>query len=456
MKKFFLLAILAVAASVGLFAQDKKPGSSFVLNLDYARFRYDAQNGYLEVYYAFYPHLLTYATAEGSLHAGVMLSTKIINNATKTMVVNQRVRLPVVVKDTSSASFRHPFTTQAGYALPFGEYTLEVVAADSLNSSRRDSVSLTLDIQPYSETLSISDLELSSRVQPSDKKDDPFFKNSLEVVPNPTLVFGVATYPVVFNYAELYNLSPTATYTVKTQIVAPDGKTMKESSKSRKYGATNSVEAGMINVTSTMPGRYIYRLSLLDETAAELARSEKTFYVYNPHLKPPAAAAASTFQNAPLAGLTAAELDEEFRKARYLAVKEEIKFYAQIESESGKREFLSKFWTAIEAGRGDFPPMKRSEYLRRAETASQSYSSLGKAGWRSDRGRVFILYGEPDQIERFPSDIGAKPYQVWGYNSIEKGVEFIFVDRLGNGDYQLVHSNKRGELQDESWRRYLL
>jgi hypothetical protein len=49
----------------------------------------------------------------------------------------------------------------------------------------------------------------------------------------------------------------------------------------------------------------------------------------------------------------------------------------------------------------------------------------------------------------------AKPYQTWYYYGLEKGVEFIFVDRLGNGDYQLVHSTKRGELQDENWQSYL-
>jgi hypothetical protein len=80
---------------------------------------------------------------------------------------------------------------------------------------------------------------------------------------------------------------------------------------------------------------------------------------------------------------------------------------------------------------------------------------LNKEGWRTDRGRVYLLYGEPDHVLRVPSECNSKPYQTWYYYGIEKGVEFVFVDRLGNGDYQLVHSTKRGELQDETWQRYL-
>ena len=41
-----------------------------------------------------------------------------------------------------------------------------------------------------------------------------------------------------------------------------------------------------------------------------------------------------------------------------------------------------------------------------------------KDGYRTDRGRVYLIYGEPDQIDRFPSETNMKPYEVWYYNSI--------------------------------------
>jgi len=81
--------------------------------------------------------------------------------------------------------------------------------------------------------------------------------------------------------------------------------------------------------------------------------------------------------------------------------------------------------------------------------------SIGREGWEIDRGRVYILHGEPDEIERMPSSEDRKPYEIWHFYQIENGVQFIFVDRSGFGDYLLVHSTKRGELQDPTWERYL-
>ena len=57
-------------------------------------------------------------------------------------------------------------------------------------------------------------------------------------------------------------------------------------------------------------------------------------------------------------------------------------------------------------------------------------------GWRTDRGQVLVLFGEPDFVERHPYNFNAKPYQVWYYYRI--GKQFIFVDEDGVGNYELL------------------
>jgi hypothetical protein len=93
------------------------------------------------------------------------------------------------------------------------------------------------------------------------------------------------------------------------------------------------------------------------------------------------------------------------------------------------------------------------EYLKRVEYSNQHFKALGKKGWRTDRGRVFLKYGEPSEIERFPNQIDTKPYEIWYYNEIEGGVIFIFADLTNFSDYQLIHSTSRGELRDDNWQR---
>jgi len=72
---------------------------------------------------------------------------------------------------------------------------------------------------------------------------------------------------------------------------------------------------------------------------------------------------------------------------------------------------------------------------------------------KSDRGRIFIIYGEPSEIERYPNQVDTKPYEIWYYNELEGGVVFVFGDLTGFSDYTLLHSTLRGELRDDNWLR---
>ncbi|MBC8186512.1 GWxTD domain-containing protein [candidate division KSB1 bacterium] len=454
MKKSIFLIALVTLCFTWLFAQDLTPPGSLNLNLDYARFRYDEQLCYLEIYYSFYPFQLTYNLLDGKYTGGVKLFTRLTNNKTKKLAIDEQTSLPIVINDTTEASFRYPFISQAGYALPLGEYTLQVMAADSINPSRQDSISLPVSLQGYPDKLVCSDLELCSNVKSSSKKDDPFSKNSLEVIPNATLIFGVTAHPVIFHYLELYHLNPDETYTVKTLIKDFQGKIIRESSKSRKYGVRNTTEVGMTNVTSIVSGKYNYCIELSDKKSHVLTQTKKAFYIYNPHLQAKPVTTPS-IQESEFAGLSGDALSNEFRQAKYMATEEEIKIFKQIDSETGKREFLVKFWTEVEKGRFDYSPIKRAQYLHLIEVANENYREMGKEGWRTDRGRVYILYGKPDDIERFPSLGESKPYEIWRYHRIESGVEFVFIDRLGYGYYELVHSTKRGELWNDDWEDYL-
>ena len=55
-------------------------------------------------------------------------------------------------------------------------------------------------------------------------------------------------------------------------------------------------------------------------------------------------------------------------------------------------------------------------------------------GWRSDRGRIYIIYGEPHLVDDYYEDIRGYSFQKWVYSN---GKEFIFIDRLMTGDYSL-------------------
>jgi len=455
MKKVFGFCLVLCLAALSLAtAQMNATKQAFVLNLDYAKFRNTDSSGYLEIYYGFYPSLVTFDMRDAAPKGILKVSTRVREVSSGDLRVNTLSTVLIPMPDTSRGGVGSVMISQSGYALPVGEYRLDVKVVDSLSPARGDSISLPLSIKSQGVLPWISDLELCSNIKNSTRKEDLYYKNSLEVIPNPTLVFGAATHPVMFNYSEIYNLDTTQTYTLKTQVVAGDGKVVKESYKARKFGVKNAVDAGMTNVASIASGKYRLRLILADEKGNGVAVSEKQFFLYNPHIQSDQKAAA-TLKASELAGMSADEMADEYQKARYLATDQETKTFSQITSEEGRREFLGKFWSEIEAGRLGRAPVMRAVYLQRVASANVRFRAMGRDGWRTDRGRVLMIYAEPDEIERFPSGQNNKPYEVWRYYSIENGVEFVFVDRSGFGDYVLVHSTKRGELRDDEWQRFL-
>jgi GWxTD domain-containing protein len=232
-----------------------------------------------------------------------------------------------------------------------------------------------------------------------------------------------------------------------------NGEIKKNTSRQKHYGVKNAVEVGTTTIVNLSSGKYLYQVRILDSSLRELAIAKKQFYVNNPqvkHVSSPISMKAAEFL-----GMTADEMANEFRTAKYLASDPEIKTFSSITNAEGRREFLAKFWSDIESGQHGQTNFTRAIYLERVITANQRYHSMGREGWQTDRGRVYLLYAEPDEVERFPSSDNGKPYEIWDYNQIENGVIFVFIDRNGFGDYQLVHSTKRGELQDESWQKYL-
>ena len=453
MKKI-LMAALSVSIAFSASAQESGM-ARFVMNLDYARFKYDSSQCYLELYYGFYPQLVTMQqAADASKEGYIRFDLELTKKSTGERALNEHFVIPVKL-DSSQSNPTHSLVSATGYALAHDEYILFARAMDSLDKSRTDSIRLGISLEWAPDSICLSDIELCSNITRAEQQGGLFYKNSLEVVPNPGLVFGALGLPVVFSYVEVYNADPGRSYRVVHSVIGGNGKVVKESSKQKTYSGVNVVEAGTMNITSIESGRYLYRLDVFDDVdSVLLATRDKIFYIHNPHIQASFDTRVSA-KAGELAGLSAEELSQEFRYAQYLSTDQERALFSQLSAVEGMREFLANFWAEIEAGRPGREPISRVDYLRRVSTANQRYRAFNREGWQTDRGRAYILYGEPDQVDRFPMQESAKPYEIWYFYQIENGVEFVFVDRTGFNEYTLVNSTKRGELRDDQWQRYL-
>jgi GWxTD domain-containing protein len=187
----------------------------------------------------------------------------------------------------------------------------------------------------------------------------------------------------------------------------------------------------------------------MDTGATALARSGRKFFVYNSLLGIDSTllTSPSDLPLAVYATMEEPELDREFKWAKYEVLDAEKGQFEQLKGPEPKRKFLSEMWRRRPAG-------ARDQYMARVTQANDTYSSLARKGYLTDRGRVLIVYGTPDDYERHPNEGDSRPYEIWSYNNLQGGVIFVFVQRNQGGDYELVHSTHRNELHDENWTRY--
>lgn len=99
------------------------------------------------------------------------------------------------------------------------------------------------------------------------------------------------------------------------------------------------------------------------------------------------------------------------------------------------------------------------KYKKMVDFVEMKYGSPQVRGYLTDRGRVMLQYGIPNDIHEVPSDPVTLPYEIWHYYYLDHqtNVKFVFYDPVLTGnDYELLHSNMYGEVSNPNWKMYLV
>lgn len=131
------------------------------------------------------------------------------------------------------------------------------------------------------------------------------------------------------------------------------------------------------------------------------------------------------------------DLDQALIQLRYIPEADSIS-WALKQNYEDKLAYFKRFWARMDLNPETEKNELMEEYYLRVNMANQNFSTLNQDGWQTDQGRIFIKFGEPDDIERHPFEIDSMPYEIWRYYSLRK--TFVFLDRSGFGDYYL-HPN---------------
>ncbi len=137
----------------------------------------------------------------------------------------------------------------------------------------------------------------------------------------------------------------------------------------------------------------------------------------------------------------------------YIISDEEKEVFAKLTTAEEQERFIEQFWF-----RRDSDPTTRvneykEEHYRRIAYVNEYFQS-GIPGWETDRGRIYIIHGPPDEVESHPSGGSYKrpyhegggytstfPFEIWRYRHIDgigDDIELEFVDSSQSGEFRLA------------------
>jgi len=442
--------------------------ASFKFSLDYTRFRYSENRTYLEFYASFYRNYLNYVP-DGNRFRGEFLVTASVY-AQDSLVATKTWKNVNMADSLSEIVAGQRLFCQNDFVINNGRYTLTVKLNDVNNPALMAEQSLEIDAPGFSSTdLQISDIQLAGYIQ-RDTTEGYLVKNGYRITPNPTGIYGLGM-PMLYLYSEVYNLASATSdsggfYRAAYRVFNADGRPVKElEPRLRKKPGTSAVEVSGINVVTLVSGAYQLVLEVVDKENGVVARSGRRFFVYREADYAEGGAAFQKKEEVKGEGspgvdadrynlMSEKEVDDEFENTRYISTKEERDTYKKLNLE-GKRSFIKEFWAKRDQTPGTAENEFKRDYLGRVEFANQTFKGGFRNGWRSDRGRIVLIYGRPDEVERFPFSNQNRTYEIWHYYSQQGGIQFYFVDKRDTGDLELVHSTARGELYDPEWERWI-
>lgn len=480
MKKITAMIMIALMA-IGLFLTDKRAdaqSNNMSAWLDYACFNYPVEDGksLVEFYYGILRHELTFAYVEAGsasqVDTGYQATAKITIQVEKpdgSIVDTLFKKIATFVEDPLETTNKHvKITDQISMPLEPGEYIARLLVEDVASQSEGENGlgkfgarSIKVTVPSFDvPSITMSGIELAYRIDllPEETELDdytPIDKSQRRVVPNPLRMF-VDEDSVMYYYAEVYNLTfgeeVAKKYTIECKLLDPSGALVSN------FGRREYVKPGIAALVSNaidihdMPeGSYQLYLKVTDTENGKFAVRSKPFQLLSFQ--------AEGLPTQPSDAFTEADSKLLGKILHYALGKQEKDILEKL-SLAGKREFFEDYF----ARRDPDPTTAVNEYkidmFRRFQYANENFSvSIANKddGWRSDQGRVWMKYGEPDEIRRFPYELDQKPFEIWEYHSLERqsGVHFVFVDDAQYGDYRLVHSNLKGERFDPEWAERL-
>lgn len=364
---------------------------------------------------------------------------------------------PVV---TDTANLDGAFIDQQRFSLPNGEYEMEISITDMNSGETLPTETVTVEVNYPDGTPAISDILLFDSYAKA-TKPSTCTKSGYDFLPQVYPFYGPSQDKLNF-YVELYNSNKL--YDEGKFLVTYYIETVESSNRMQNFTANKRFDVNKVNVLfntidiKELPsGNYFLVVEMRDRSNALICSKSWFFQRSNPSV---------SYDMADLSGVNVAntfvnnitEIDTLRKYIRFLdPVCTEIErdyAHSLVKTDDVKtmQQFLFNFWSA----RSPMNPKQGfDDYLAAVRRVNASFKTSSFPGYRTDRGYVFLKYGQPDKIMESPNEPGAYPYEIWHYYEVanQRNKRFVFMSKdTAANDYQLIHSDVIGEVNNPRWQ----
>lgn len=412
------------------------------VSIDFCRFKGEEGRIYIEVYLDF-PRSAVMRQSQGEIWAGYLIVNSRIENE-KGLIKEDNWIINDSVNEPEQITSKQRLIDVRLYNVEPGQYSISISAKDSL-SGRIFSANQVVTASSFQDSvLTVSDIEFATHlVLPDLLLDIPkFSKGDFGLIPNPRRIFGGNNNFLIYYfeiYPSTYNKLP-SDFSISRNILNGIQDTALTFPVSLRTGIDHPfADVDSIYFNDLPNGSYSLHLVTEDSRGSKVSIN-KRFFVYNK------GGAVSNFTS----NLNEKDILIELEEIGFLLKKGQKKAINRMTLVE-KASFLRNFWKLYDDDISTEDVPLRRTYRERLAEADQRWKTSRKPGHQTDQGRVFLLFGEGDYIERHALESNTKPYEIWTYDDLDGGAIFIFVDRNGLGEYELMHSTKRGEINNPNW-----
>jgi len=391
--------------------------------VDWAGFQGTDSLSRLEIYYQVFNFGLQFQK-DGAEYEANYVFTVIINDNNGRQIVAQeqdrKVRTDDYGKTTSRFDYR---TSQMNFALPPGTYKIICSLKDE-NSHSVSNRDFPVKLRNFRNALpSSSDVLFALDIETAGDDTSIFRKGDVAVIPIPSRYYGEDDSARLRYYFEVYPGSLNLGEVKVEAVVRSDVRgTLSRDTSRITLGGAAIRQVRDLSLDQFPPGDYELHVKLLGQRNRLLDERNESFSLQWTQ-----------------EGLLRHDFRTALEQLKYIAPASEIKKMQNLETYEERLAAFNAFWAGRDPTLGTKENETKREFYRRVTYANRQFQHLRQPGWRTDRGRIYIQHGDPDQIDDVPMSPNYPPYQVWHYYRQGAYRRFTFVDESEDGDYRLQY-----------------